>query len=148
MQNKKMKLFAYMDTTNEERGITFISVLFSLAILLTTLPFLFFIFQSLPQKSFEEELSARQFFHFLRNELYASETVTIAPTSVSLKSKDGSEITIELYGNLIRRQVSGQGHEILVRNIKQVEFQAIAYGFHATVVTKGGETYEKSFSFY
>ncbi|GAB3052024.1 hypothetical protein GCM10027286_14120 [Virgibacillus ainsalahensis] len=101
---------------------------------------------SLPANT--DELSIQQFFLFLRNDVINAREYDIEPTVLHLVQNDGTTAKIEKYGSHIRRQVDGKGHEIYIRDIKEVEFIPHPYGIHAFITSVEGETYEKKIIFY
>ena len=51
-------------------------------------------------------------------------------------------IIYEQYGERLRRRVNYEGHEIILFNISQIEFEQINKGIKIKIVHKNGKTYE------
>lgn len=148
MQKLAMKLPAFTDTHKSNGGFTLLSILFSLSFLMVTLPFVPYFFTSLTIPSYSEELSVRQLFQFIQDELYRTESMTVSNDTLLLKNHNGEVVSIDQYQQVIRRQVTGKGHEILARDIEELEIQTNSFGFDITVKTIEGQLYEKKFSLY
>lgn len=58
-----------------------------------------------------------QFFGSLEKEIQTSQYVHIDDNTLSLTALNGDIITITQYQHVIRRQVNGRGHEILLREV-------------------------------
>lgn len=143
MQKKTVNDFVYMAKKSDQSGITYLSILFSLMILLLILPFFGFIYQSAQVNTHAEELAIDQGFRFIQEETEQAVKFTVSSDSVTFLYEDGTISTINLYQNLIRRQVAGQGHEILLRDIRNISFSAAPYGLHVILTTGSGNKYEK-----
>jgi competence protein ComGF len=126
-----------------QRGMTFLTVLFSLATLSIMVPFFPYIFNMLDQPTYHNELSVQQFFQFVIAESYNTKNFSIETTTLTLEKWDGSSVTIGSYQDLVRRQVSGLGHEVLLRNVKSIEFSKIPFGVKIIIINLLGEEYEK-----
>lgn len=142
------KKSAFKESLKNELGFTYVSMLLALTIIAITLPFFGYLLQITNQlNSSYDELSAQQFFQFLRDEVISSEDLIIENNRIILIQGD-FEVTIEQYGNLIRRQVSRQGHEILLRDVKDLIIDPNPYGIKITINSIEGETYGKTIVFY
>ncbi len=58
-----------------------------------------------------------QFLGSLEKEIQTSQHIHIDNNTLSLTSLNGDIITITQYQHVIRRQVNGRGHEILLRDV-------------------------------
>lgn len=148
MLKRKSNKSAYMAIRKNENGFTFLSVLAAIVILFMTLPFTAYLLKGVDFTSNYDELSMQQFYYFLRDDVIKSTGFTVEPAKITLKHYNGTTITIEQYENLIRRQVSGEGHEIYLRNVKKVEFIPSPYGFRVHITSIQGEQFEKTITFY
>ncbi|MFS0751449.1 competence type IV pilus minor pilin ComGF [Oceanobacillus sp. 1P07AA] len=140
-----------MVNLRNNRGFSLISHLLMLTIILITLPFISYMLQSTETPSTKEELSVHQFFQFIRDDVIRSlHAVTTNEKLVLTVPSELNEQTViyEQYGNVIRRQVDGEGFEIYVRNIAELYFQQLEFGFQIILTTSSGEQYEKTISFY
>src|SRR5699024_512918 len=103
---------------NNEEGMTLISVLFALAVILTALPLLSFVFMKVVEANTYEDLKFEQFFHFIHNDALNATHVLVINNSIVFESINGDQSVLSKYNNLIRRQVNNEGHEIYLRDIK------------------------------
>lgn len=128
------------------RGSTFISVFFSLTLIALTLPFLIYILTILNQAHRSEgELAIHQFVFFLRDELLESTDLILNPDYLEITNIENKKVRIEKYQQMIRRRVDLQGHEILLRDIKKVEFSPLTKGVKIKIEMLEGGELEKSF---
>lgn len=140
-----------MVNIKDNHGFSFISHLLMLAIILITIPFISFMLQSIEVPSTKEELSVYQFFQFIRDDVIRSinPVTTNDKLALTIPSKINEQtIVYEQYGNLIRRTVDGQGFEVYIRNITELDFHPLEFGFQITLTTTSGDQYEKTFSIY
>src|SRR5690625_7494675 len=64
-----------------------------------------------------EDISVFHFFHFIQDDLFLTQEYKIVDNQLYLTFYDGREVEITKYNDLIRKKVSGQGHEINLRNV-------------------------------
>lgn len=131
-----------------KNGFTLVSLLLSLAILSSTLVLIPAIYRLVEEKPNTDELSVRQFFHFLTDEVHENKFDYTTSNSIYLKNESGESVTISSYLKIIRRQINGKGHEILVRNITAFMVQELPYGLRITITIITGDIYEKTISFH
>lgn len=132
-----------MEWKKNEAGFTLISALVRLLIVTLTLPLLVMLLAKFSVKTIEEPLSIQQFFFLLQMESNLAENVNISnPDRLNLYIK-GDVISIEQYGNLIRRRVNAQGHEIYQRDIKDFKLTPLTYGVLVRITSLSGEQYER-----
>ncbi|WP_176555818.1 competence type IV pilus minor pilin ComGF [Virgibacillus ndiopensis] len=137
-----------MDINKNEQGFTFITLLVTITIFFMTLPFVGYIPKTITYSSNYDEISVLQFFNFLRDDVIKATDFTIDSNRINLNMKDGTVVSFEQYGDIIRRQVDGQGHEIYLHDIKNFELKPLPYGIHLTITSIQGDNYEKSIIFY
>jgi competence protein ComGF len=139
-----------MDPRNNEKGFTFIHLLLAITILTISLPFLSYLLQAASYQNDYSEISVQQFFQYMRNEVISAVDYRIRsnPPTLYLELENGNTAAFEQYGSLIRRQIDGTGHEIYLRDVSQVQFVKLDYGFQLIIATTEGDIYEKSFVFY
>ncbi|WP_209364988.1 ComGF family competence protein [Sediminibacillus dalangtanensis] len=135
--------FVYMLIPQNSKGFTLISLLFGLAILLMVLPCVGIFYQSLPTENHYQEQAVRLAFQFLADQSEQSVEMRVEGNDLLFESEEGSIISISQYEDLLRRQVSGEGHEILLRNVSDFSTELLPFGLKMTVVMGGGEQYEK-----
>ncbi|WP_085991911.1 competence type IV pilus minor pilin ComGF [Oceanobacillus senegalensis] len=140
--------FAFMAYLKDEKAFSFVSLLFAISIIVLTLPLVGYLFQATNHLSANDnELSIQQFFQFMRDEMINSEENHVLKDKLVLYQSD-SKVTFEQYGNTVRRQVNGTGHEILLRGVKKIEFEANSIGVRLHITSSKGETYEKNIVYY
>ncbi|WP_424474875.1 competence type IV pilus minor pilin ComGF [Oceanobacillus kimchii] len=140
-----------MVNLQDNRGFSLISHLLMMTIILITLPFTSYMLHFIETPSAKEELSVHQFFQFIRDDVIRSlHAVATNDKLVLTVPSDLNEqtVTYEQFGNLIRRQVDGKGFEIYLRNIAELYFQPLEFGFQIILTTSSGDQYEKTISFY
>lgn len=149
----KMMKYVYTVFQKNEQGFTFFSMLMTMAILFITLPLLAYLLQTVNYSSNYDEISTQQFFSFLQNDVIHASDYTITNDTIELTvqeqgdKEDATFASFEQYGQLIRRQVDGSGHEIYLRDIEDFTVNSLPYGFHVNVLTLKGEHYEKTIVF-
>ncbi|ASK63203.1 hypothetical protein CFK37_14125 [Virgibacillus phasianinus] len=149
MLKRKKKSHVYTDTLFNQQGFTILSMLLAITILFITIPFLEYMTKSLSYTTNYTDLSYHQFFHFFRDDLLRSTNYTIGDQAVYFHAIDGTKVTYEKYQDIIRRQVDGTGHEVVINgNVKNAFFEKISYGVKVTITTKDGANYEKIFTVY
>lgn len=138
--------------SHNERGYTILNLLFSLLIyifIISTVTIIFHFLVSHSQhpkdlKPFEWELFIIQ----LQREIKESSELTVSETNISYLNKQGQNISISKYSNVIRRQVEGLGHEIMLLKVKNVSFQQKESGFELSVISEAGKHYSHNFHSY
>ncbi len=124
-------------------------MLFALCILFLMLPFIPFLFRSLSEsEDHYQELATRQFFFFTADEIFQANRIAIQNDELVLHHAGSETVHISQYGNVVRRQVLGKGHEILLRDVADFQVAKLAHGISVSITTTEGETYEKAFSCY
>lgn len=111
--------------SHNSNGYTFIEMLLSLSLFLWITIFVCGTVPLIKYYHYSEEMifsmDFEVFIQVLKNELLSSEGITI--TSDRLNLRQGTEyIQYELYNDMIRRRVNGQGHEPMLFNIRAVTF--------------------------
>lgn len=143
-----MKSTVYMERAKNNAGFTFISLLITLMIISTTLPLLVQLTKTASYRTNYSELSIHQFFQFLRDDLIEATAFKVSKHSLELSLPNDDAASYSMYGRLIRRQVGGRGHEVYVRNVKNITFTELSYGVLAEVRSLEGDIYEKVIVFY
>ncbi|MFD1850619.1 competence type IV pilus minor pilin ComGF [Oceanobacillus bengalensis] len=147
MLEKNRKQPAYMACQQHERGFTFITLLFTLSIIIIMSPFLGYLLRSVEYTSNYDETSVYQFFYFLRNEVIKSTDVTVHDEELIL-TQDPVIAKFNQYEDVVRRQVNGSGHEIYLRDVETITFQDSPFGVRVRVTNIQGDTYEKTIIHY
>jgi len=145
MLNNKTNNIVCMDTKSN-KGYTLISVLLTLFIIMISLPFVGYLLKNSSTTKQYEDIAVQQFFIFLRNEIIYATDVYIEDNILFLRTKDDELAKMELYKNLIRRQVKG-GHEVYLRDVADFKLESLPFGGKVTVITDTGGMYEKKMVF-
>lgn len=124
------------------------SMLLTISILFMSLPLLSYLTKSVTYTSNYEEINIQQFFQFLRDDVIKATGYKVSTNAITLDLQDGKKASIELYKELIRRRVDYEGHEIYLRDVKEVVFTPLPYGIHVIVTSLQGADYEKTIIFY
>ena len=146
MLSKKMKSFVYT-VIGSNNGFTLMSVMFTLFIILLTLPFIGYLLKNSSNTEQYEDISVQQFFIFLRNDIIYAKDTYIENNILFLKTKEDEKAKMEHYKNVIRRQVKG-GHEIYLRDVQDFQIEPLPYGGKIIITMETGGIYEKNFDFY
>lgn len=148
MLGKKLKQFVYTVLDQSEKAFTLLSMLVMIAILFTTLPLLAYLISSTTYTTSYDEISTRQFFNFLNDELMLATDYSVSKNKLILDDLDGNKISFERYNNVILRKVDEEGHDIYLRDVQTIGFTDLLYGIHVEVTSLEGETYEKTIIHY
>ncbi len=138
--------------SHNERGYTILNLLLSLLIyifIISTVTIVFHFLVSHSQhpkdlKPFEWDIFIIQ----LQREIKESSELTVSETNISYLNKQGQHISISKYSNVIRRQVEGLGHEIMLLKVKNISFQQKESGFELSVISEAGKHYSHNFHSY
>ncbi|HZH58331.1 MAG TPA: competence type IV pilus minor pilin ComGF [Metabacillus sp.] len=147
---KKLNQFAFL--CHNERGYTILNLLLTFLIYIIIISSITIVFHFLVShskhpndlKPYEWELFVIQ----LHREIKESSDITVNETNITFINKQGQNISINKYNNLIRRQVEGLGHEIMLLKVKDVSFQQRDSGLELSVVSEAGINYSHIFRSY
>ncbi|WP_183030288.1 ComGF family competence protein [Clostridium sp. 1xD42-85] len=142
-----MKNYAFTPY-HRESGFTLVTTLIAIGILAFSIPFVSYVLRDASTVNSNTHLSVGQFFIFMRNEVMQAQELKIYPNQLKLMMQNGEEATFAMYGSLVRRQVDNTGHEIYLRDVKNISFSPLPYGLLITVTTIEGEQYDKEIIFY
>lgn len=143
-----MKPFVYMVIDKGEQGFTLLSMLMVIAILFTTLPLLAYLVNATTYTSNYDEISIQHFFHFLRDEFMLATDYSVTKSKIVFYDGDGKKVSFERYQNVVLRKVDGLGHDIYLRDVKEINFKGLSYGIQAEIISLEGEAYEKTIIYY
>lgn len=137
---------------HNERGYTILNLLFTFLIyifIISTVTIIFHFLVSHSQhpkdlKPFEWELFVIQ----LHREIKESSNLIVNEENISYLNKHGQNISVNKYKNVIRRQVEGLGHEIMLIKVKDVTIQQKGAGFELSVMSEAGKHYSHIFHSY
>jgi len=148
MFKNERKKFVYMAINLRERGFTLLSTLLIILIISITMPLLTSLLSSISYSTNDDTFSIQHFFYFLRNDLLAAVDYKVEHNKLFLDLPSKKTAMIEKYGSVIRRQIDGKGHEIYLRDVKELTFKPKSYGVYTKVTSIQGEIYEKTIIFY
>jgi|SRR5690625_2578438 len=148
MKNNEKNHYVYMVLKRNERGITYISMLLSIVVIMITLPLLIHFYSYVDTQKLNDDLIVQQFFVLVRNDILASEYVDYNQNILYCHLITGEVARIEQYQDVIRRRVDARGHEIYMRNVESFALQPVSYGINISITTKDGEEYEKTIANY
>ncbi|WP_246945953.1 competence type IV pilus minor pilin ComGF [Bacillus pinisoli] len=128
-----------------EKGYTLLEMLIVFLVLITicsTFPLLLSLLEkwtSQPQglHPFEWEIASAQ----MRMDVREGSEIIISQGKLLVKQPP-NVITYELYQNILRRQVNGAGHEVILQHIRTVGFRYIESGLAIEVTDLEGVEYE------
>ncbi|WP_170289379.1 competence type IV pilus minor pilin ComGF [Metabacillus lacus] len=134
---------------SKSEGYTFPNMLLSLLVfILIAAAFPLFLSFSLkltvPAKDlrpFEWHLAVKQ----LQREFAEGRDFVIKPQEISFKNTNGQTVSYQKYASLIRRQVDGKGHEVILQNIYSISFLEVRGGTMLTVNSLARKEYTASF---
>lgn len=136
--------FSYVTVFNNH-GFTLIEMLISFSIycmLASFLPYVFSIILNMNHVTNRtQQLEFELFISQLNTELQGCDYVEVKNGKLYLQSV-GELVTYEKYGPYIRRLVQLQGHEIVLQNIKSVEFRQNQKSISISVIGNNNVLYE------
>lgn len=147
MLNKRKKTIV-CTAINDENGFTLVSMLFTIVVISVTIPFLITLIKSVSYSTSYEISSIQHFFYFLRDDLIKATSYSVRNNKLYLETFSGEVAIIEKFGSVVRRQVNGKGHEVYLRDVKDLLFTSHPNGIQATITSLQGEAYEKTIIFY
>ncbi|MCD7033129.1 ComGF family competence protein [Metabacillus sp. GX 13764] len=130
------------------RGYTLLNMLFALGvftiIVSSMLPLISFLLHS-SQKSgdlsaFEWEVFSEQ----LSNEIRQGKQFSVTAEGIDFTNPSGQRVSITRYNDLVRRQVGGKGHEIMLQQIKSIRAEITSTGLAFNLVSKANVSYHLS----
>lgn len=127
-----------------ENGFTLISTLISLMLVLISLPLIYQLVYEVKSIS-KSELSPYKFMVFIKDDIHRSEKMIAKDNKLYFYLASEEIAVIEQYGELIRRRVDNLGHEIYLREIKNLQTENLEHGVKVIINSKNGEKYEKTF---
>lgn len=148
MAKLNRKQTVYMDYLCNDKGFTLISFLLVMVLISFTFPLISHVLKLTSFKSNYEDISVNHYFHFLRDELLDAVDYEIHGKTLFLQLPNGKKSSFRLYKDYILRQVNSEGHEIYLRNVKEIKFYPLSYGIQTVIVTTEGDRYEKSIILY
>lgn len=142
------KKYVYTEWRNDERGVTYISLLFGLLVISLFVPIIQILWTHFTVEPLKDDIKIQQFYILLRNEMLQAKSVTHDERVIYLQLETDELATISQYKDVIRRQVDGKGHEIYLRNVANFKLIPHNYGVNVQVESSEGNKYEKTIAFY
>ncbi len=137
-----------MPRFQNESGFTLLSSLLFLSMILFLVPILANMMKLTQYDSRYDELSVWHFFLFLQHETTEAAGYQVTGNTLHLQLRNGKTASYSRYYSDIRRQVNSVGHEIYLKDVKQIEFVPLTFGFKTIVHSIQGEIYEKVIIFH
>lgn len=128
--------------------MTFISIIFSLTVVLLFIPLLTSLLHLQGNEDPYIHHSVNHFFYLVRNEFFKAKEAEVVNNTLYIKNSNNELITISQHKKVIRKQVNKKGHEIFLRDVKSFKIKKYAFGFLIQVEMLTGDQFEKSFSLY
>lgn len=143
-----MKQSVYTAIKTCEKGFTLLSMLLIMTILFITLPLLSHLVNAITYTSSYDEISVQHFFQYLRDEFILATDYSVENNRLTLRNLEERRVSFEKYKNEVIRKVDNTGHDIYLRDIKDINFVALPFGVQVEITSLGGNTYEKTIVFY
>lgn len=137
-------------TTGRRRteGYFLLETILAFSLLLLIISIIPLLVNSLP-KSNEwsiHQLEIQLFFQQLAFEIRETDEFGVEDGKLILYKKRGEEVTIEKYQDKVRRRVFGEGNEIMLQTISNIEFQLVNNGIYVRIIDKNGDVIEQRIS--
>jgi competence protein ComGF len=130
----------------QNRGFTLVEVLITLSSLLFIVSFMPMLLNiDWIKKQQSERFSRLEWSVFARqiaSEVREARELEVKQSTLYLYKFTGETVSFEKYGNLLRRRVNGQGHEILLQFISNVQYKIEHNGITVKVTSDQGKEYE------
>lgn len=134
---------------NNQAGYSFINLLLSLVIYFTIISSFTLILHFVStQTHYPDDLKPFEWEVFLiqiQRELNEASNIETTTNQLSFQNKEGETVTIHQYQNLLRRQVEGRGHEIVLLQVKESAFIEENTGVTLKVVSTAGKNFSFTF---
>src|SRR5699024_8983237 len=124
---------------------TLLSALVSLSIIVMMLPFFSMTLKLMQNNHHEYTIDVEHFFTFLRDDIIDATDIRVSNSTLTLHLSTNKVASYSLYEQVFRRQIQNKGHEIYIRNIKDVHFTLNDHSILVELKTTNGEHYTKEF---
>lgn len=145
MKKSKMKKYVCMGFVRNEKGFTYVSMLFALLLLMLSIPFVIYFLQHAKPDTDQTHIDVHQFFTYVRHDIKGDVQLTATEDKLYVHLKTGETAVLEKYENLIRRRVDSKGHEIYIRSVDTFSVEADETGINLKILMLNGEQYEKKY---
>lgn len=129
-----------------EKGFTLLESLLSLFIFMIISTFLVMFLSTMFHHVYKQNVHPFEWENFMRQaqmELRKSTNWRAEGNVLSFTMSDGRTATYGKYQNLIRKQVGGLGHEVLLQNIASFTCVPIPNGVQFNITDTRGKSYER-----
>lgn len=109
------------------------------------LPFFSMTLKLMQNNHHEYTIDVEHFFIFLRDDIIDATDIRVNNHTLTLHLSTNKVASYSLYEQVIRRQIQSKGHEIYIRNIKDVRFTENDHIILVELKTTNGEHYTKEF---
>jgi len=82
------------------------------------------------------------FVNQVTTEVREAKEVEVNHRTLHLYKFTGEKISLEKHGQNIRRRVNGQGNEIVLQNVSNIEYRLGKMGIHLQITSQQGKKYE------
>ncbi|WP_170885503.1 competence type IV pilus minor pilin ComGF [Bacillus alkalicellulosilyticus] len=130
-----------------EAGVTLLEMLMSLFIFMIVVS-IFPLFMATMNKNEPnlKDFEVQLFYSQLVMEVREARVISVHNNRLSLTKWDGSLVTIEKYGNKVRRLVNQAGHDVMLQGVDVVLFQVVPEGVTVKVGALNERIYERRLS--
>lgn len=125
-----------------EVGFTLFEVILALLFTMTILSISVPLFTLFKTEDYYTETSTRQLSAIIQEELNQSRSFAASSDTLSFIDPHHRHVVIEQYGYIVRRRVNGTGHEIMIQEIKDINFSRKEHSIQMKVEMMNDETYQ------
>ncbi|WP_216831711.1 competence type IV pilus minor pilin ComGF [Alkalihalobacterium elongatum] len=133
-----------------ERGFTLIEVILTLTILIILVSLFPLIVRIIPVITPPTEqphiMQVELFFNQFSMEIREAREIHVMGGRLLLYKSNGSVVSIERFGTIVRRRVNGLGHDVFLRHVSNITFNTVPHGVVVTIIDTNGKKYERRFS--
>lgn len=135
-----------MKLLNNEKGFTLVESLLSLLIFMIISAMLAMILSVLLSRVYEQSIHPFEWENFIKQaqmDLREAENWKVEEDKILFTMIDGGVASYEIYKALLRRQVAGTGHEVLLQNVSQMKCEVIVDGVEIHVTDTSGNVFKR-----
>lgn len=125
-----------------EMGFTLLEAILALLLTMTILSISVPLFSLFKAEDYYTENSTSQLYAIIQEELNQSRSFAVSSDKLSFIDQHHRHVVIEHYESILRRRVDGTGHEIMIQEIKDIEFNRKEHSIQIKVEMITDETYQ------
>ncbi|WLR43919.1 competence type IV pilus minor pilin ComGF [Bacillus carboniphilus] len=148
----KIRYRKYVQNLLYDEGYTYAHLLLNLLITSIILSSLLILFPYLKQitalSTDVQPFEWNVFLQQVQREMIGGKELSVDTTSFTFYDVTGEKITIEKYGNIIRRKVNNSGHDIMLQRINGFSCEKVKNGVILKVSNERGTEYEATIRLY